>query len=79
MCLYTCVFVHLFEVPVLALLPVHHVVEDGDHDVSHLHLRNQRHSQERTDHTGDEMDLILTYNQHTCVNSLVNKLNKSVS
>lgn len=50
---------YLFEVSVLALLPVHHVVEDGDHDVPHLHLRDQRHSQERADHSGDEVDLVL--------------------
>lgn len=54
------VLLYLFEVPVLALLPVHHVVENRDHDVSHLHLRDQRHSQERTNHPGNEVDLILT-------------------
>lgn len=54
---------NLFEVSVLALLPVHHVVEDRDHDVPNLHLRDERHSQERADHAGDEVDLILTCNQ----------------
>lgn len=64
-----CVVVYLFEVSILALLPVHHVMEDGNHDVSDLHLRDQRHSQERTDHPGDEMDLILTYSRCTCISS----------
>ncbi len=61
--MHTCVFAYLFEVAVLALLPVHHVVEDGDHDVPDLHLRNQRHSQEWADHPGDEVDLILSCRQ----------------
>lgn len=70
-CVSVCMFVYLFEVSILALLPVHHVVEDWDHDVSYFHLRDQRDSQERTDHTGDEMDLILTYNNHTYMYQLI--------
>ena len=68
-CVCVCVCVYLIEVPILALLPVHHVVEDRDHDVSYFHLRNQRHSQEWTDHPGNEMNLILTCNNQTSINS----------
>lgn len=56
-----CLCVYLFEVSILALLPVHHVVEDGNHDVPDLHLRDQCHSQKRANHSGDEVDLVLTY------------------
>ena len=51
----------LFEVPVLPLLPVHHVVEDRDHDVPDLPLRHQGHTQEGTYHTWDEVDLVLAW------------------
>lgn len=54
---------NLFEIPVLPLFPVHHVMEDRDHDVPHLHLRNQSHAQERSDHSRDEVDLVFTCSQ----------------
>ena len=49
----------LLEVAVLPLLPVHHVVEDGDHDVPDLRMRHQRHSQEGPHHSWDEVGLVL--------------------
>lgn len=52
---------NLFEVSVLALLPVHHVVEDWDHDVSDLRLRHQRDAQEWADHPGDEMSFVFAW------------------
>ena len=55
----------LFEVAILALFPVHHVMEDGDHNVPHFLLRYQRHSQEGANHPWDEVDLILTFRTHT--------------
>lgn len=54
-------FPHLLEVAVLALLPVHHIVEDGHHDVPHLLLRNQSDAQERTNHPRDEVQLVLPW------------------
>lgn len=50
---------HLFEVAAAPLLPVHHVVEDGDHDVPQVGLRHQSHLQEGADHRRDEVQLVL--------------------
>lgn len=49
------------KVAVLPLLPVHHVMEDGDHDIPNFALRHQRHSQEWTHHSRDKVGLILTW------------------
>lgn len=53
----------LFEVAVLSLFPVHHIVEDGDHYISDFILRYERHTQKRADHSWYEVDLILTCSQ----------------
>lgn len=50
----------LFEVAVFPLLPVHHVVENRDHDVPDLGLRHQGDAQEGTHHSGDEVRLVVT-------------------
>lgn len=52
---------YLFEVSAPPLLPVHHVMEDGNHDIPDLALRHERHSQERTHHSRDKVGLILTW------------------
>lgn len=54
----------LFEVAILALFPVHHVVEDGDHDVPDLTLRHQGHAQEGSNHSWDKVDLIFTWRKN---------------
>lgn len=51
--------VYLLEVAAASLLPVHHVMEDGNHDVPQIGLRHQRHLQERTNHSWDEAQLVL--------------------
>ena len=53
--------VYLFEIATASLLPVHHVVEDGDHDIPQIGLRHQRHLQERTNHRRDEVQLVLPW------------------
>lgn len=54
---------YLFEVSAPPLLPVHHVMEDGDHDVPQVRLGNQGHLQERTNHRRDEVQLVLTWRE----------------
>lgn len=51
--------INLFEIAAASLLPVHHVVEDGDHDVPQVGLRHQRHLQEGADHCRNEVQLVL--------------------
>ncbi len=53
--------VYLFEIATASLLPVHHVMEDGDHDIPQIRLRHQRHLQERTNHRRDEVQLVLPW------------------
>lgn len=56
---------NLFEIAAAPLLPVHHVVEDGDHDVPQVGLRHQRHLQEGADHCWDEVQLVLPLEERT--------------
>lgn len=51
---------YLFEVAIFPLLPVHHVMKDGNHDIPHFRLWDQCHTQKRTDHSRDEVDLMFT-------------------
>lgn len=51
---------YLLEVAIFPLLPVHHVVKDGNHDIPHFWLWDQCHTQKRTDHSWDEVDLMFT-------------------
>lgn len=51
--------IDLFEVAVFPLLPVHHVMENWDHDVSDLGLRHQGDAQEGTHHSRDEVRLVV--------------------
>lgn len=51
---------HLFEVAVFPLLPVHHVVKDGNHDIPHFRLWDQCHTQEWANHSRNEVDLMFT-------------------
>lgn len=51
--------VYLFEISTASLLPIHHVMEDGDHDIPQIRLRHQRHLQEWTNHCWDEVQLVL--------------------
>ena len=51
---------YLFEVAAAPLLPVHHVVEDRDHDVAQVWLRDQGHLQEGADQGRDEMELVFS-------------------
>lgn len=53
--------VYLFEIATASLLPVHHVMEDGDHDIPQIGLRHQRHLQERTNHRWDKVQLVLPW------------------
>lgn len=53
--------VYLFEIATASLLPVHHVMEDGDHDIPQIRLRHQRHLQEWTNHRWDEVQLVLPW------------------
>lgn len=55
--------VDLFEVAVFPLLPVHHVMENRDHDVSDLGLGHQGDAQEGTHHSGDEVRLVVALSQ----------------
>lgn len=50
----------LFEVAVFPLLPVHHVMENWDHNVADLGLRHQGDTQEGTHHSRDEVRLVVT-------------------
>lgn len=56
---------HLLEVAAAPLLPVHHVVEDGDHDVAQVRLRDQGHLQEGADQGGDEVQLVFSCRDRT--------------
>lgn len=58
----------LFEVAVFPLLPVHHVVENWDHDVPDLSLRHQGDTQEGTHHPGDEVRLVVTCSNRQMLN-----------
>ena len=51
----------LFEVAVLPLFPVHHIVEDWNHDIPHLSLRYQRDSEEGSHHPRYEVGLVLPW------------------
>lgn len=51
---------HLFEVAILSLLPVHHVMEDWDHDIPDFWLWNKRNTKEGANHSRNKMDLMLT-------------------
>lgn len=61
----------LFEVAAPALLPVHHVVKDGDHHVPQVRLRHQRHLQERANHRWDEVQLVLSCTTRWKLSSLM--------
>lgn len=52
---------YLLKIATASLLPVHHVVENGDHDISQIRLRHQRHLQERPNHCWDEVQLMFTW------------------
>ena len=49
----------LFEVAILALFPVHHVMEDGDHHIAQVRLGHQCGLQEEPNHGRDEVQLVL--------------------
>lgn len=51
---------YLFEVAVFPLLPVHHVMKDGNHDIPHFWLWDQCHTQKRTNHSRNKVDLMFT-------------------
>ena len=53
--------VYLFEIATASLLPIHHVMEDGDHDIPQIGLRHQRHLQEWTNHRWDEVQLVFPW------------------
>lgn len=52
---------HLFEVAIFPLLPIHHVMENWDHDISNLSLRHQCDAKEGTHHSWDEVGLVVTW------------------
>lgn len=52
---------YLFEVAIFPLLPVHHVMKDGNHDISHFWLWDQCHAQKRTNHSRNKVDLMFTW------------------
>lgn len=56
---------YLLKIATASLLPVHHVVENGDHDISQIRLRHQRHLQERPNHCWDEVQLMFTWRKDT--------------
>lgn len=51
---------HLFEVAVLSLLPVHHVMEDWDHDIPDFWLRNKCNTKKGANHSRNKVNLMLT-------------------
>lgn len=51
---------YLLEVAVFPLLPVHHVMKDGNHDIPHFWLWDQCHAQKRTNHSRNKVDLMFT-------------------
>lgn len=56
-----CCRAHLFEVAIFPLFPIHHVVENRDHDVSDLGLRHQGDAEEGAHHSWDEVGLVVTW------------------
>lgn len=58
---------YLFEIATASLLPVHHVMEDGDHDVPQIRLGHQSHLQERTYHRWDEIQLVFPWRRDAWV------------
>lgn len=52
---------YLFEVAIFSLLPVHHVMKDGNHDIPHFWLWDQCHTQKRTNHSRNKVDLMFTW------------------
>lgn len=54
---------HLFEVAIFPLLPIHHVMENWDHDISNLSLRHQCDTKEGTHHSWDKVGLVVTWSQ----------------
>lgn len=52
---------HLLEVSIFPLLPIHHVVENWDHNISNLGLRHQRDAEERAHHSRDEVGLVVSW------------------
>lgn len=51
---------HLFEVAILSLLPVHHVVEDRDHDISDFWLWNKCNTEKGANHSRNKVNLMFT-------------------
>ena len=51
---------HLFEVAILSLLPVHHVMEDGDHDIPDFWLWNKCNTKKGANHSRNKVNLMLT-------------------
>lgn len=51
----------LFEVAIFPLLPIHHVMENWDHNISNLRLRHQGDAKEGTHHSWDEVGLVVTW------------------
>lgn len=52
---------YLFEVAIFSLLPVHHVMKDGNHDIPYFWLWDQCHTQKRTNHSRNKVDLMFTW------------------
>lgn len=50
---------HLFEVAILSLLPVHHVMEDWDHDIPDFGLWNKCNTQKGANHSRNKVNLVL--------------------
>lgn len=46
-------------------LALHHVEEDGDGGFTQLRLRDECHLQDRADHLGNELDLVLPCSRET--------------
>lgn len=53
-------WLHLFEVAILSLFPVHHVMEDGDHDIPDLWLWNKCNTKKGANHSRNKVNLMLT-------------------
>lgn len=51
---------HLFEVAILSLLPVHHVMEDWDHDIPDFWLWNKCNTQKGANHSRNKVNFVLT-------------------
>lgn len=50
---------HLFEVAILSLLPVHHVMEDGNHDIADFWLWDKCNTKKRANHPRNKVYLML--------------------